>query len=233
MRRKRIRNNTAPSQNLDSFLDILTNTVGVLMFIGLFVSLLAVEAGTIIRTPLRTETNKIGKFFELRNNQIFYLSDSEIDQQVESAVSGLVRCVKPDIPDDISYYLYDFYLEKIREYERCLLIRNQKLKRFYINNGDYMVTFTENGSLKYEPVLGAVGENAQQLEADNSQFNAVLKTLDPGINFIAFIVRPDSFSIFRAARAEALSHGFDVGWEPFAQERVMIFGSGGRSIGVQ
>ena len=43
MSRRRIRENNAPSQNLDSFLDILTNTVGLLMFIGLFISLLAVE----------------------------------------------------------------------------------------------------------------------------------------------------------------------------------------------
>lgn len=64
MRNRRARKISNPSQNLDSFLDILTNTVGVLMFIGLFVSLLAVEAGTIIRTPLRSETNKIPNFLK-------------------------------------------------------------------------------------------------------------------------------------------------------------------------
>ena len=78
MRTRRRRHNSKPDQNLDSFLDILTNTVGVLMFIGLFISLLAVETGTVIRTPLQSQTRKIGKFFEVRNNQVFYLSDPDL-----------------------------------------------------------------------------------------------------------------------------------------------------------
>lgn len=233
MRRRSIRKNAPPSQNLDSFLDILTNVVGLLMFIGLFVSLLAVEAGTIIRTPLRTQTNKVGKFFELRNNQIFYLNDPKIEIEVQKAVANLPRCVEPDIPDSVSHYMYDFFLEQIRKYERCVNSRNQTLSKFYISNDNYAVSFLENGSLKYQPIFTSMGENAQELQKENSKFNAVLDTLDPNLNFIAFIVRPDSFSLFRSARAEAISQGFEVGWEPFKQDRVLIFGSGGRSVGVQ
>jgi hypothetical protein len=233
MRIRRTRNNTIPSQNLDSFLDILTNTVGVLMFIGLFVSLLAVEVGTVIRTPLRTETNKIGKFFELRNNQIFYINDPQIEQEIEKLISGLPQCYEPDIPNDVSPYTYDFFVEEIKEYQQCLVSRNRQLDQFYVNNNNYIVSFLENGSLKYEPVLGSQGDDEEELEKENSEFKTVLKSLDPNLNFIAFIVRPDSFSLFRTARAEAISEGFDVGWEPFKQDRVLIFGSGGRSIGVQ
>lgn len=233
MRTRRTRNNGIPSQNLDSFLDILTNTVGVLMFIGLFVSLLAVEVGTVIRTPLSTQTNKVGKFFELRNNQVFYVNDPKIEKEIQKAFSKLPRCYEPEIPENVSSYMYDFFLEQIRKYQRCLVGRNRQLNTFYINNGDYMVRFLENGSLKYEPVFGSKGENAQELKIENSKFNAVLNSLDPNYNFIAFIVRPDSFALFRTARSEALSQGFDVGWEPFKQDRVLVFGSGGRSVGVQ
>jgi hypothetical protein len=233
MRRRTVRHNTIPSQNLDSFLDILTNTVGVLMFIGLFVSLLAVEAGTIIRTPLRTQTIKVGKFFELRNNRIFYINDPYIEKQVETAVANLPKCYQPDIPENIPSGMYDFYLAQIRKYERCVLDRNKELSRFYVSNDDYAVSFLENGSIKYQPIFAAQGENSQQVQDDNSEFNNILKTLDPNVNFIAFIVRPDSFPLFRTVRAEANSHGFEVGWEPFQQNRLLIFGSGGRSIGVQ
>ncbi len=234
MTRRKIRqNNTIPSQNLDSFLDILTNTVGVLMFIGLFVSLLAVEASTVIRTPLSQQTNKVGRFFELRNNQVFYINDPYIEKQIESAVSNLPRCYEPQIPDNIITGMHDFYIDQYRKYERCLLGRRRELERFYVSNDDYAVSFLENGSLKYQPTFTAQGENAQQLQDDNSKFNNVLKTLDPNVNFIAFIVRPDSFPLFRAARAEANKHGFKVGWEPFQQDRLLIFGSGGRSVGVQ
>ncbi len=94
-------------------------------------------------------------------------------------------------------------------------------------------SFSQTGSLQYEPVFGAKGENSQQVRQDTSQFNQVLNDLDPNINFVAFIVRPDSFALFRTVRSEAQSKGFQVGWEPFQQERPLIFGSGGRSVGVQ
>lgn len=233
MRRRAIRNNGIPKQNLDSFLDILTNTVGVLMFIGLFVSLLAVEAGTIIRTPLRTQTNKAGKFFELRNNQVFYINDPYIESEIQKAVANLPRCNEPNIPEDIRYGMYDFFMEQIRKYERCVVNRNKQLSGFYVTNADYAVSFSKTGSLQYEPIFGAEGENSQQIRKENSQFNQILSSLDPNLNFVAFVVRPDSFALFRAVRSQAQSQGFQVGWEPFQQERPLIFGSGGRSVGVQ
>ena len=49
MRRRSIKS-IVPSQNLDSFLDVLTNTVGVLMLVGLFISLVAVDSATIVPT---------------------------------------------------------------------------------------------------------------------------------------------------------------------------------------
>ena len=47
------------------------------------------------------------------------------------------------------------------------------------------------------------------------------------------MVSPDSFDAFRVARQKAWSLGFEVGWEPISQDRILVFGSGGRSIGVQ
>jgi len=67
----------------------------------------------------------------------------------------------------------------------------------------------------------------------NSSFINTLKQLNPDVNYIAFIVRPDSFETFRVAREKAWSIGYEVGWEPFAQDKILVFGSGGRSVGVQ
>ena len=59
--RGRRRSNTI-EQNLDSFLDVLTNTVGVLMFISLFVTLIATGGSSkskiTIQTPLSSDTDK-------------------------------------------------------------------------------------------------------------------------------------------------------------------------------
>ena len=233
MRKRRIRNNKKTRQNLDSFLDILTNTVGVLMFIGLFISLLAVEAGTIIRTPLRSETIKAGKFFEVRNNQIFDLNDSQLEYERERILVTLPKCLQPNIPENIPSYLYSFYIKEIEEYDQCIRARNVKFENFYYDNGNYIVTFTEQGSLKYEVNPLSKGDTTKDLRNSESQFNQILKKLNPRTNYIAFVVRPDSFEAFRVARQKAWNLGYEVGWEPFPQDRVLVFGSGGRSIGVQ
>ncbi|MBL1209846.1 hypothetical protein [Geminocystis sp. GBBB08] len=233
MRGRRTRKINHPSQNLDSFLDILTNTVGVLMFIGLFVSLLAVETGTIIRTPLRTETNKNGKFFEVRNNQVFNLSDPQLEREIQQVLNTLPNCKTPNITENIPSYLYNFYLQEVEKYDQCIKTRNMRLENFYYDNGNYLISFTNQGSLKYDINASSQGEDSQQLKNTNSKFINALKQLNPEINYIAFIVRPDSFQTFRAAREKAWSLGFDVGWEPIPQDQILVFGSGGRSIGVQ
>ncbi len=234
MRSRRQRKNNNPRPNLDSFLDILTNTVGVLMFIGLFVSLLAVEAGTIIRTPLVSGTRKSPKFFEVRDNAIFYLSDPQLESRIEETIVTLPNCNPPNLPaDNIPSNLYNFYRQEQLQYERCVNNRNLRLQNFYYDNGDYIVTFTDRGSLKYEPNVSAQGETVQDLRDNNSQFNQILEQSDPSLNYVAFIVRPDSFATFRAARQKAWNSGYEIGWEPFADDRVLVFGSGGRAVGVQ
>jgi hypothetical protein len=233
MRGRRIRKMNHPSQNLDSFLDILTNTVGVLMFIGLFLSLLAVKTGTVIRTPLRAETNKDGRFFEVRNNQVFYLSDPKLEAEVDQVLSTLPACKTPEVPENIPSYLYSFYLQEIEEYEQCVKTRTIRLENFYYDNGNYLISFTDEGSLKYDVNSSSQGEDSQLLKKTNSKFINTLKQLNPEVNYVAFVVRPDSFEAFRVAREKAWSLGFEVGWEPIPQDRVLVFGSGGRSIGVQ
>ena len=233
MRKRRLRTNNHPRQNLDSFLDILTNTVGVLMFIGLFVSLLAVETGIIIRTPLQSETRKIGKFFEVRNNEIFYISDPQLEREINQAVANLPRCSEPNIPENIPNYLYSFYIGEVERYERCINNRNLKLQSFNYDNDSYTISFTAQGSLKYEAHSFSRGSTIEDIRDDNAEYNDILQRLDPQLHYVAFIVRPDSFSAFRTARQEAWNSGYEVGWEPFAQDRTLVFGSSGRSIGVQ
>jgi len=232
-RQRTIRKKNHPGQNLDSFLDVLTNTVGVLMFIGLFVSLLTVEADRIIKTPLRAETDKKGVFFELRNNQLFYISDPEIETQIEDIYSSLPTCNLPEPPRSRSQFAYQTYLNEINIYNSCTSNIARRVKNFSVDNGQYRVSFTADASLRYEPISNAQGEENQQIGAENSQFAQILQTLNPNEQYVAFIVRPDSFSTFRAAREKALTKGFQVGWEPFAQNNILVFGSGGRSVGVQ
>jgi hypothetical protein len=222
-----------PSQNLDSFLDILTNTVGVLMFISLFVSLLAVESGNIIKTPLVSNTNKIPFFFEVRDNQVMYIDTPKIQQQIDNLLESLPKCNEPEIPDNFSSYLYEYYLQEYESYRDCVSELENKINGFRGDTDYYSARFIELNALIYEPKNNVQGESIEELSEDKSNFQQLLNSLDKRENYLAFIVRPDSFNGFRMARKKALEAGFDVGWEPSETDIPIVFGSGGRSIGVQ
>ncbi|MGK7873621.1 MAG: hypothetical protein AB4426_10025 [Xenococcaceae cyanobacterium] len=233
MKRRRHRQHTLPTQNLDSFLDILTNTVGVLMFISLFVTLVAVEASTIVRTPLVSNSKKNPYFFEVRGNRVTYIDDETVDHQIENLIESLPTCYKPNIPSQLDLYLYEYYLDRIEEYKACQTNRIQSLKDFRAETAYYKVRFFNLDSLVYEPIKAVDGESREELTQVNSEFKTVLRKLDPQTDYLAFIVRPDSFEAFRVARKQAWKDGFDVGWEPQMEDTAIVFGSQGRAIGVQ
>lgn len=249
MRRRNKKTNTVPEQNLDSFLDILTNTVGVLMFISLFVTLITVQAdsdpqserksqtnsevksetNSIVRTPLASKTDKRARFFEIRDNRITYINDSQVTEETEKIIGSLPICEKPNMSRDSEY------TSRINLYRSCLQNRASRLINFQTKTKYYTVTMVNpsNFSLLYEPIETQRGETETEFSQSNSDFNQVLRELDPKEDYLAFIVRPNSFPSFRAAREMAWKQGFDVGWEPHNIGRPIVFGLGGRAIGVQ
>lgn len=84
-----------------------------------------------------------------------------------------------------------------------------------------------------EPKSKTIGETVPEVRQKNSKFTTFLKTLNLKTDYLAFIVPPDSFAAFCAVRKQAWDRGFDVGWEPHPSEILIVFGSGGRAIGVQ
>lgn len=233
MRHRRYRNVNSPSQNLDSFLDILTNTVGVLMFISLFITVVAVESSTIVTTPLVSNTEKKPRFFEVRNNKISYINDEEIDRQIASLMQNLPECTLPDVPNNFDAYMYQYYLNRIQEYQACRSQTIQSFQNFKGQTDHYYVTFYDLDALLYEPITPDTGESYQTIAQPDSAFNQTIEKFDPNQDYLAFIVRPDSFSAFRAARKQAWKAGYNVGWEPLKQDTPIVFGSNGRSVGVQ
>ncbi|HAC63663.1 MAG TPA: hypothetical protein DCF68_09030 [Cyanothece sp. UBA12306] len=233
MRNRRYRKNYAPSQNLDSFLDILTNTVGVLMFISLFITVVAVESSTIVQTPLVSKSNKKPHFFEVNGNRITYIDDDEIDRQIGILTKSLPECSVPDIPETVDTYWYQYYLNRIQEYDSCRMKIVDSFKLFRGQTNYYKVRFYDLNALIYEPIQPEVGESYKQIGKSTSEFTKILDKLNPKTDYLAFIVRPDSFAGFRQARKQAILAGYNVGWEPMKQDTPIVFGSNGRTVGVQ
>lgn len=234
MKNRRRRKISTPSQNLDSFLDILTNTVGVLMFISLFVSLIAVEADSVIKTPLVSETKKTPRFFEVRDNKITYIDDEKVGKDIEDLIGNLPNCQRPefDLNSDIGS---GQYLGALSLYKSCRQNRARRLINFRTKTDYYDVKMVNarNFSLRYDPISTKSGETLETIDLPDSEYNKTLASLDPNQDYIAFIVRPDSFKAFRAAREQAWENNFNVGWEPHKSDLPIQFGSGGRAIGVQ
>lgn len=236
MNRRRQRKVPKETQNLDSFLDILTNTVGVLMFVGLFISLISVQASTKIRTPLVAKSEKTPHFFEIRGNRIVNLENPDIERQILLARSSLQTCNRPDIPTNIDPQLSRFYNDKVQEHQLCVSRNAEQIRRFATATPHYKIHFVDTDTITYEPLNDNVGESIREIAQKNSEYKAILSKLNPQTEYLAFIVRPDSFPGFRAARQQAWDAGFDVGWEPQAQKNpiaINIAGSGGRAVGVQ
>jgi hypothetical protein len=231
MRRKRYFTSHRPQQNLDSFLDILTNTVGVLMFISLFITLVAVQSSTIVRTPLAKETDKKVNFFEISGNRVIYLDNKSVTQQIKDFLGNLPECNKPSY---ISGFI-DGYLDELRNYQSCVQNQLQQLKEFRAETKNYEVELVDLKSLswQYNPKSPNDGESGMELNRSNSEYRNILSKLETDKDYVAFLVRPDSFSAFRQAREIAWKAGFDVGWEPQTLENPIVFGSGGRTVGVQ
>ncbi|MEM7591964.1 MAG: hypothetical protein AAF383_10690 [Cyanobacteria bacterium P01_A01_bin.83] len=239
MRSRARRRNNNLSQNLDSFLDILTNTVGVLMFISLFVTLIATGSSpktrVIIQTPLASPTDKDQLWFEIKGNKVSHLNVRQIREEEIELTGNLPNCNKPGNVNSDQYAL------RQRNYESCLLSVIGRQSNFRSNTENYRVRTSDGGvSLVFEPSSPDIGETTSQLTAQNSQFKQILAQYNPEQDFLAFIVRPDSFEAFRAARKQAWDAGYEVGWEPHPQDAPIrfrtILGSelpGGRTLGVQ
>jgi hypothetical protein len=225
-----------PEQNLDSFLDVMTNTVGVLMFIGLFLSLVTVESASVIRTPMAKPTNKIARLFELRGDRLHYVDTDKVQGALEDQLKNEEPCREPQKPSGQSATIYNDYLQKLSEYQNCVAIQAAKLQQVTLDTNDYQVSIVNlnNLSLRYDLKKGEeVGDQLNNLTAQDSQYQQQLANFDPRIEYLAFLVRPDSFKSFRQAREIAWKKGFDVGWEPLKADMPIILGNEGRSIGVQ
>lgn len=240
MRSRARRRDNQVSQNLDSFLDVLTNTVGVLMFISLFVTLIATgetSKGQInIQTPLFSSTDKESLWFEIKSEKISYLDLRAVREQELELSGNLPNCNKPlSFPNSPEYALEQ------ENYQSCLLSTLGRQNNFRTTTKNYNVSTVDDGvSLVFDPISDGVGETIAQLNAPNSNFQQVLAKYNSQKDYLIFVVRPDSFEAFRAARKKAWDAGYEVGWEPHPQNAPIkirtILGSelpGGQYIGVQ
>lgn len=73
------------------------------------------------------------------------------------------------------------------------------------------------------PKPGVDGESITEIRQPSSMYNRILKSLNSKKQFIFFIVRSNSYEIFREARKLAWEKNLDVGWMPKPEDEVILF----------
>jgi hypothetical protein len=204
---------TDPELLLVSFCDILTISISGLFMATIVTVFEATKIPELRMTPRAIPTTKAAVFFECRNNQLYYVDKEGLDQEVTRLLSTLSPGIRGG---ELSQFLKVLQAQEVGN-------------QYYKVDPRYLLV----GRLGLEAREGVPGEPPARLESPNSIFQTVLRQLDPETRYVAFLVRDDSFDVFRKAREMADRIGFDTGWELLGIDEPIKFGEGGTVIATQ
>jgi len=202
-----------PEMLIVSFCDIVTITTAAMFFALLITVQEAVKIPVFQPTPRAVPTDKEPIFFECRGDQVFYVDKDGLDNQVAKLLSTLNPGIRSG---DLSQFLK--------------AIGGQEIGNpYYRVDPKYLLV----GVMALESRPDVKGEDLGIVTNVNSRFSTALSQIDANKRYIAFLVRDDSFNVFRHARSVSDEAGFDSGWELLGMDEPIKFGAGGQSITVQ
>lgn len=194
---------------LDSFLDIITNTIGILVVICCMAAININDITYIIRTPFVHQSQKIPVFFECRSNRCIPIDKeglhNKVDERIQQLYNKNVRLTGTKI------------LSLLEEEEIGNAFYNVNLPKLFLENIFVLIPKGED-----------IGEDKNQIRRSDSNFAKIIKNIDPDKYFIFFLVRPDSFETYRAARKIIWDNNLEIGWEPLTSGKFVSFGTRGR-----
>jgi hypothetical protein len=196
-----------PSTNLsfDTFLDVITNCIGVLMVITILAIINTKYMTFIVRTPFVRHSDKSPDFSECRNNRNIPIN-------------------KAAIQDKLKEYVAEIKTNRF-DYSRIMQSPVPQLKD--VGDKFYQVDFTR---LFRENILALIPKTKDTagIGPADLQFSYILDNIDPQQEFAFFLVRPDSYEVFREARKILWKKNVEVGWEPLSPDQTISFSAKGR-----
>jgi hypothetical protein len=191
--------------NLDSLMDILTCTVGLMLFIVTFAMLEAQGVRFKMTTPIVQDAP------DYSNRKFFICSDSTIRfLDLEHAVNELFgdwKLTYRNVPSVVKsanekqvadrYFTYRLdYNEWTRENDKGDLTRSRSISLIIDKRSD------------------AAGETIGEIRQADSYFMMQLKKFNPEKAWVVFSVDGKSLEIFRAARQLCQEREIETGWDP-------------------
>lgn len=205
--------NKGASINLDSFLDIMTCLVGILVLIIILTGVDASQIKVLIPTPIQNrelDANPI--FIEARNNELFLIPLDELREMASKAMR--------DISEQANGQM-----------EKVLALTSTT----EVKNDIYSIDLTQNfaGQLAIYPIQTSKGYSLKNYlnEDENGWLGKIIGGMDKEREMLTFLVRDDSFQVFKHARAVAWSQKVQVSWELLSHDEPIKFGMfGSRSL---
>ena len=202
------------NEGLDSFLDIVTNVIGLMILIAAAIALHAQNMQVSLGSPVLTPQPEMSTvFFDCTNSRVLPREIAEHGEIVRAAIGR--------------QFPGQYYYEDAVDW-----LNRQDLSTEY-----YDVSF-EVWNTGYEEGINAVlypkskfhGDSIKELD-QNCSFVRRIQEIDPEKAYVQFDVRADSFEVFRKARRIAREHGLKVAWRPLRNEfvsRNAVVGNGTR-----
>jgi len=207
--RKRVINEPV-QPSLVPMVDLLSNTVGALVFIMIFTVMAASGVVVLKRLPLEHETKAEAINFLCEKDRIIPLDNAGLDRKLKA------KWGRP-------YSLFDFYSWVARF--NSLDVEDEH----FIARGESTIS-PMSISILFTPKPDG-GYPLSQIQTPNSKFRERLKELKANSDFVHFLVRPDAISSFVVARKVAADEmGFGTGWMPLAEDSPIRFTSRGRTL---
>lgn len=199
--------------SLDSFLDIVTNVVGVLVLVAMVTVLsagnISVPSGATAMTTPKPTAERV--LFECAGDEIYVVDEEGNGRRVLDEVA---RTGERKISADSLVALLD---------DNDVGDATHRVRADVVARGVAWV---------YALRPGARGERAGDLDRPESAYRKQLGAIERG-GFAYFVVHDDGFEVFKKAREIARARGVAVGWHPVEGRgpvRLSAVGSLGKRI---
>ena len=208
MRRKRRLNGDYHNLlNLDSLVDIVSNNVGILVILAVFMAMFSLLEKSDQVTSKKHPTENIEKLkipwahvsqknillILLRSDRLLYLDRALVYQRLKKYLYG-----SEPLPKHLNLDQFSIELKVGSGHAHCI---------------------------KFLPSPGT-GQWWHQFSKSKGVMQKLIKKFPPQENYFFFWVDPDSFEIFREIRRSLWEQNFEVGWKPIRIETPLRYCSG-------
>jgi hypothetical protein len=199
---KNARRCSAPGLSMVPLADMLTNTLGIVIFIMIFTVLAAGGATMLKRLPMEHRTAAHPLHFACSAGRVYHVDTQLVDKLLEG-----VAPVKSIAEFEAWSKPLDGRSAAGRDVSATLHAGLEQLK------SGHLILRRARAVVEFRLVQGA-GEPAAAAAAPGSRFSAALAAHDLSKTFVHFFVMPDGIEAYKLARDAAVQRGFQTGWIP-------------------